>query len=594
MAVCLLLVGLITMFACHKNVDSGNSSNSNTVQPDQLVTASLQGRVLDENGLPVMGAAVTSGSASTTTDVNGIFRFSNIKIYSRFGFVQVTKQGYFTGSRTIVTNPGVVNFVHIDLLPRVSKGSFSATSGGAITVQTGNTVNFDGGSIVNGASGAAYSGNVNVYAAYLDPTDATVSGHMPGSLRGITTNNSEVGLKSFGMMAVELEGDAGEKLQIASGKKATLTMAIPASLQASAPATIPLWYFNDSTGKWIEEGTATRQGNNYIGQVGHFTWWNCDMGSVIIPFKARFADQQGNPLAYTHVSVYDDIVGYSFADLYTDSTGLIQYYAVQGETYTLKVMDDCGNMIGGANMGPVLTTQDLGTISITLSNGVLTLTGTVVDCNSSPVANGYVNVLVDGLDYRAAVTNGSFIINILRCNGLTVEAQVVAGDYGSGQQGAMTKINVHAGSQDAGQLSACGGNIDQYITVTIRGNTYTVTSTKDSLFLQVSSYQAGQANYNFWGVYQATSPDYVSFYFAFAQLTSVGEYSTNYYLFHVGGMDYAPREPLQCQITEVGPANGYLSGTLSSLGVADSVSEVGHEHSYPLTGSFRLKRTIVN
>lgn len=49
-------------------------------------------------------------------------------------------------------------------------------------------------------------------------------------------DNRRVALKSFGMMAVELESPSGEKLQIAKDNTAKLTIAIPASLQSSAPS----------------------------------------------------------------------------------------------------------------------------------------------------------------------------------------------------------------------------------------------------------------------------------------------------------------------------------------------------------------------
>ncbi len=58
------------------------------------------------------------------------------------------------------------------------------------------------------------------------------------------------------MLVVELEGAGGEKLQIAPGHKVKLNMNIPQSLLASAPQNIPLWYFDETDGKWKEEGSA--------------------------------------------------------------------------------------------------------------------------------------------------------------------------------------------------------------------------------------------------------------------------------------------------------------------------------------------------
>lgn len=214
----LIVLACITAFlACNKYADT--STYSNDLPADKLVTASLQGRVLDENGSPVQGAAVNSGTASTTTDANGVFSFTDIQLSSRFGFVKVAKDGYFAGSRSILTEAGSSNFVTITLLPRASKGTFSATAGGSVVVTKGDTVAFDGGAVVTASTNAAYTGTVHVFAAYLDPTDKDMSSHMPGDLRGIGTDGKETLLQSFGMMVVEMEGDAGEKLQIASGKK---------------------------------------------------------------------------------------------------------------------------------------------------------------------------------------------------------------------------------------------------------------------------------------------------------------------------------------------------------------------------------------
>lgn len=129
----LFITSIGLLFACNKDQDTtGNNTPVNTIPAEQTVTASVTGRVLDENGLPVQGATVTGGTASTTTDVNGVFSFSKIQLSNRFGYVKVVKQGYFTGSRSTITAAGSANFVSIQLLPRVLKGSFSATAGGWI------------------------------------------------------------------------------------------------------------------------------------------------------------------------------------------------------------------------------------------------------------------------------------------------------------------------------------------------------------------------------------------------------------------------------------------------------------------------------
>jgi hypothetical protein len=452
LTVAILAASLIGLIACNKYSASSNSTSvGNNIPPEVTITASLQGRVVDESGLPVEGAAVTSGSSSTTTDVNGVFTFTNISLSSRFGFVKVTKTGYFTGSRSIITN-AASNYVSIQLMPRISSGTFQAATGGVIPVPAGDTAAFPAAAVVNAATNAAYTGTVHVFATYLDPTDPNIYKYMPGDLRGIGSDGKETALQSYGMLAVELEDDAGNKLQIASAQKATLTWAIPASLQSTAPASIPLWYFNDTTGRWIQQGAATRQGNNYVGQVSHFSFWNCDAPVATVNFKVKLKDQYGNPLPYTLVKMVSATWG--TAPGYTDSIGFVQGLIPKGQTLTMQVMSECGNVLAGANVGPALADQDLGTIVVTENFAQLTLTGKVVDCSGNAVDSGFVNAWVDGLTYRGMVVKGAFTLPVNRCFNTTVSIPLTALNYATTLSGSAS-ISAASGKVDAGTITAC-------------------------------------------------------------------------------------------------------------------------------------------
>ena len=72
-------------------------------------------------------------------------------------------------------------------------------------------------------------------------------------------------------------------------------MNIPADQLSSAPAQIPLWYFDEEKGVWQEEGFAKREGNKYVGTVTHFTDWNCDDPTEGATIIGRVIDCNGNP-----------------------------------------------------------------------------------------------------------------------------------------------------------------------------------------------------------------------------------------------------------------------------------------------------------
>jgi len=570
---------LIVFVACSKTTSTGSSTNSNPnhIPPDQMVTASLQGRVVDENGIPVQGAAVTSGVATTSTDVNGVFSFSNISLSSRFGFVKVVKQGYFTGSRSIITNASASNYVNIQLVPRTVSGTFPAPAGGRVAVSTGDTAVFAASSVVEASSGAAYTGMVTVYASYLNPTDPNLHRYMPGDLRGIGSDGNETALQSFGMIDVEMQDASGNPLQLAAGQQATLIFPIPDSLLSIAPAAIPLWYFNDTTGRWIQQGTALRQGNSYIGLVGHFTFWNCDAPMGTVNFKVHVIDQFGNPLAYHYIQFQLD--GYGARGGYTDSTGFAQGLIPRGQHLLMQVLSECGGFVGGVNVGPALTDQDLGTVTVNMVNAKLTITGTVVDCSNNPVDSGFVNALVDGLNYRAVVTNGAFSLPVSRCYESNASVQLVAEDLATSQASTVTTISADTGTVSAGTLTACSVvTVTQYIDYTFKGNTYNMTTPAATV--------NESTRYGYTTFTASSSPNGISLYLQGLQGT--GPYS--------GGIDSAWLSvnntatyygPVTYTITAYGPIGSYIQGSFSGT-VENGYGGTDYE---PITGTFYIQRS---
>jgi hypothetical protein len=572
-----ITAGLFT--ACYKSAvtDSATPGNPNHIPPDQTVIASLQGRVIDEKGVPVQGASVSSGGVGTTTDVNGLFSFTKINMSSRFGYVKVAKTGYFTGSRSIITNGASSNYVNIQLIPRTETSVFQAPTGGTIVVQTGDSAVFPAASIVTESTNAAYSGNVHVFTKYLDPTDPNLYKYMPGDLRGIGSDGSETALESFGMLLVELQGDAGEKLQLAPGHTATLTWAIPASLQNAAPATIPLWYFNDTTGRWIQQGAAARQGNSYVGQVSHFSFWNCDAGVGTVNFKVRLKDQHGNPVAYTYVRMVSQ--NWGAAGGFTDSSGFVQGLIPKGQTLTMQVITECGNMLGGANVGPALTDQDLGTITVTLEYSDITLTGKVVNCSGNLIDSGIVNVLIDGLNYRANVTKGLFSLPVNRCFSTTVPVVLTGYDFATAASGADT-LMASSGTVDAGQITVCSTSSSESINFTVGGSTYHILAPPDNISYVVDTYDnATEIFANTAGTY---SP---ALSIQLPTLTGPGNYTMDSVYASTATGSYIGAN-LSCTISSYGPVNSNIIGSFSGSVLLNYSGQP-----QPITGSFSVIRT---
>ncbi len=89
-------------------------------------------------------------------------------------------------------------------------------------------------------------------------------------------------------------------------------------------------------------------------------------------------------------------------------------------------------------------------------------------------------MLVDGLDYRAAVSKGAFTLPIARCYNTTVPITLTPYDLTAQQAGTSTTVSGSVGSINAGQLSACGITFSQFVSLNINGANYTITNPPDA------------------------------------------------------------------------------------------------------------------
>jgi hypothetical protein len=70
-----------------------------------------------------------------------------------------------------------------------------------------------------------------------------------------------------------LTNGSTQSLQLATNTPAVISLPIAANAQGIAPNTALLWYFDTTSGIWRQQGTAVRNGANYVATVSHFTYW---------------------------------------------------------------------------------------------------------------------------------------------------------------------------------------------------------------------------------------------------------------------------------------------------------------------------------
>ncbi len=478
----LLLFSILIFTGCQREIEDPNPDNGITnpgVNDNIMVIGGVRGIVIDENNQPVEGASVTSGSSTTTTNRYGTFFFNNINLSKANGYVKVIKPGFFNGTRTFISTAGRIHNVRIMLLPKTNSGSFTGTTGGTITLSGGGKLVMPANAVTD-AVGNAYSGTIDVAMTWIDPTALNLPEIVPGDLRGITTSGVERGLETYGMLGVEMTGPGGQVLKIATGKTAELTFPIPAVLSGTAPASIDLWHFDEAAGRWKQEGTAVKTGTNYIAQVSHFSFWNCDAPFPLINLCMTIVNA-GNNQPMNNVKVRIKRPNGSYGAGWTNAEGGLCGKVPKDEALILQIMDQCNSVAYSQNIGPFTADASLGNIAVTIAaTNLLTITGTVTNCAGANVTNGAAIIYTGGAySFTVPVVNGTFSHSIIRCNTGSLNFSVMGIDYAVQQQGNPVGGSGTSGTVNIGTVQACGTSSAQFVEILVDGNPINFTAPPD-------------------------------------------------------------------------------------------------------------------
>ena len=310
-----LVCPLLLISAC----GGGSKTTTTTAQVVPIVldtVGNVFGVVTDRvSHLPLREATISVGGASVKSGSDGSFSIANLPL----GRTTVSVRAVDHASTAVIVhlnaNQGSQR-VRIELLPIGSTQSFDPTvQQSLIDSASIAQVTLPANAFVS-ATGAAPVGNVSVEITRIDPgVDSTV---MPGDY-----SVGAAKIESFGAVNFEFRDSVGNSLNLAPGKIAEIHIPV-ASNQVAAPSTIPLYFFNDQTGMWIQEGSATLVGTGadayYKGNVSHFSCWNADQLIDVMQVCGKVLDDAGKPVVgVTVASVGVDYVGRALA--VTDALG---------------------------------------------------------------------------------------------------------------------------------------------------------------------------------------------------------------------------------------------------------------------------------
>ncbi|AXG72369.1 calx-beta domain protein [Kordia sp. SMS9] len=417
------------------------------------VNARFLGRIVDEENNPIQGATIRIGTTVTTTDLFGMFSASSSEVFEKFAYITAEKAGYMKGSRALAPSITEVNRIEIMLLNEDIIATVTSGETAMVNLSNGTEVALNGN--YTRQDGSPYTGQVDVVLKHLSPEDENMAAMMPGMLFAQDGSGDAVTLETYGMLAVELMSSTGELLQLSDGSTSQITMPVPAN-SVNPPATIPLWHFDEELGYWVEEGEATLQGNMYVGEVSHFSFWNYDYPYPSVYLCIKLIDEAGRPLSYTELDVYSSLLNntgtYGFTNAAGEECGLVP----EGEELTITVPNPlCPGEPFTTTIGPFTTDTDV-VITVTGGQNTSTLSGTFVNCNGDNVTDGYIQLFIDGNSEIIPVTDGTINYTISYCDDIDYSLKGV--DVTSNQiTSIITGTLDGTETIDLGTLSSCTG-----------------------------------------------------------------------------------------------------------------------------------------
>jgi len=419
--VALTALASTAFFACSSDDPDPNDGDDSTggdgqeqVDPSATVHGTmtagrLSGFVVDPSGNPLTGVTVVSGTHSAVTNDAGAFTLSEIDVNDNRSIVKFSKDGYFTVTRSM-------NFTTDEIwnVTLVRKGSTSYTANTSFESTVAASLNADGMKVNLSANGMKnrvtnepFTGKVVADMVYLNPNNEHFADLMPGGdLSAVRADGTDAQLVSYGMTAVNLTDENGNELQLADGTPATLTFPIPEGMKENPHPTIPLWSFDETTGKWVEEGEARLENGVYVGTVTHFSWVNLDWPAEQATIKGTVVDEAGDPVPYQRVKVGQITIR-------TDAAGHFTQAVPAGEAFDITVKSEWY-----ADYTPEVTVHVSALEPLSEKNVQLTLpklykvTGRLLQGGKPAI--GYLWLTVAGKDGVRTVTdaNGSFMLQI--------------------------------------------------------------------------------------------------------------------------------------------------------------------------------------
>ena len=311
---------------------------SDTTPP--VETGQVSGKVISATtGVPIPNARLRVGEVRATSDADGKYTL-NPDAGERI-LVHVEATGFAETFQITRVTPGETAVLDLQLLPIAVTVSLNVATGDTVDVPNSTAQVIIPPSGLVPILGGIPAETVNVSLTPINPADDV--NLMPGDYTGVlAAGGSPVSIESFGALLVDIQDADGRRYSLAEGQSSIIRIPL-GTLSSSPPPIIPLFYFDETNGLWVEEGEATLTGvapdQYYEGTVTHFSFWNADIAMDTIFVSGCVLDSRGQAVA--NIRVTSTGIDYSgSASARTDASGNFSVAIRSDSQATIKVPFD--------------------------------------------------------------------------------------------------------------------------------------------------------------------------------------------------------------------------------------------------------------
>jgi len=449
----------------------------------------LSGRVIDERGMAVSNALVTARSAQTTTDEFGYFDLGSIDAPSSGLYIEVEADGFHQSGSQFVPN-SINQTLRLIILPEKEIERFNANEGISILTFQGSQLIIPPDAIAR--NDQPFDGEVFISIREFDPNSQQESRLMPANLVGEFEDNS-IFIDGAIAFAVSMTDGSGAKLNLRSESTATITFQSNENISNATE----FWHFNNATGKWDMAGEVSPQGDRYVLEAEHFSWYcvGSPLGNIS-KICIDLVDINGTPFSGDLICLSTDNDEFFSCDIPFDNETC--HLVPNDLPITINIWNSCNELfhtevLGMFNLGLEMAENITVTVPIDQQDQEVQISGQIVDCNNNPVQNGAVAIQF-GIAQRLAVEldQGNYDLTIRQCKSLS-SLDLIAYDLDN-KLSAQLEIEVSDNTEFLDQdIVVCDTPIESIFTLSSPNNQVILNNCVDFLGNLISSASTSEA-----------------------------------------------------------------------------------------------------